>query len=1037
MRKIASLLMMLMFFCALAFGQTTRTVTGQVRDDKGDPIPFATVVETGTQNATKADVSGNFSIKVRDGAQLTITSAGFEPLTVTASAAVQNLTLKTRTTEMQEVVVTTALGIQRQAKEIGYSTAKVKAAELTAARPTNLQNGLTGKVSGLNVTTVNSGVFADTRLTLRGIRSLTGNNQPMLILDGVPLSLSYLSSINPNDVADVTILKSASATAIYGPDGANGAIVIATKRGSKAKPNITVSHSTQFESISYMPKFQERFGSGYSADAQGYGIYDPVEQQSWGPEFDGSMVEIGEAGPNGLPVQVVPYRYNKKGRRNFFDVGMTNQTDVSFSTGDFYISGQNALIRGTVPGDENNRRTLTLRAEKEYNRFKATFNVRYTQNLYDVTYNNTLVWYTVSGTPGHIDLDWYKDWRNDYFSSPNGYYTTFMDNNGKTPYFAKDNYRDKGRSDDLFGNVELNFKATDWLRFTYRLGATVTDANTRRTRGAFTHSAFSGTRQYPPTTNVTAAVNDASVFSNRLTSETFAIFDKKFKKFGFNAILGHSFRQSTSKSVSAGSDNLGTSNLLSLVARKGEPTVGVANVKTRLERFFGRIGFDYNGWAFLEATGSYDRDSRLAPPNGDFKMSDVSFFYPGVNASILLHEVIPGIKGSSVINYLKLRGAITKTGNVNAGAYSYETVFGLGTFFPFGSISGYQIGGQQAPSSLAPEFIVNKEVGIELGFLKNRISVEATYFNQDNTDQIIGVQLANTTGYTSALLNAASFINKGFELDLRLTPLVKINDVSIDFKANYTYNTSEVTSIYPGLDELGAGNFLYAIVGQPAYVFKLTDYVRDDQGRVVVDATTGMPTLNPNLTQFGRNQPTDIIGLNLNVNWKNLSFSATGEYRGGNQMVADQLGGFLDDNGISARSAYNGRRPFVWPNSSYYDGTKYVDNTDIFTTSYGRPFWNSTLNTGAVTNYLASAAFWKLREVAISYSFNGAKLFKGNVVKNITVGVTGRNLLMKVPDSNQWTDPEFSNTTGNAQSRSTAANMPPSRFYGANVIFQF
>jgi TonB-linked SusC/RagA family outer membrane protein len=1036
MRKIASLLMMLMFFCALAFGQTTRTVTGQVRDDKGDPIPFATIVETGTQNATKADVSGNFSIKVKDGAQLTITSAGFEPLTVTASAAVQNLTLKTRTTEMQEVVVTTALGIQRQAKEIGYSTAKVKASELTAARPTNLQNGLTGKVSGLNVTTVNSGVFADTRLTLRGIRSLTGNNQPMLILDGVPLSLAYLSSINPNDVADVTVLKSASATAIYGPDGANGAIVITTKRGSKAKPSITVSHSTQFESISYMPKFQERFGSGYSFDAQGYGIYDPVEQQSWGSEFDGSMVELGEPGP-GLPVQMVPYKYIKNGRRNFFDVGMTNQTDVSFSTGDFYISGQNALIRGTLPGDENNRRTLTLRAEKEYNRFKATFNVRYTQNLYDVTYNNTLVWYTVSGTPGQIDLDWYKDWRNDYFSSPNGYYTTFMDNNGKTPYFAKDNYRDNGRSDDLFGNVELNFKATDWLRFTYRLGATVTDANTRRTRGAFTHSAFSQTRHYPPTTNVTAAVNDASVFSNRLTSETFAIFDKKFKKFGLNAILGHSFRQSTSKSVSAGSDNLGTSNLLSLVARKGEPTVGVSNVKTRLERFFGRVGFDYDGWAFIEATGSYDTDSRLAPPNGEFKRSDISFFYPGVNASILLHEVIPGIKGSSVINYLKLRGAITKTGNVNAGAYSYETVFGLGTFFPFGSVSGYQIGGQQAPSELDPEFIVNKEVGIELGFLKNRISFEATYFNQDNTDQIIGVQLANSTGYTSALLNAASFINKGFELDLRLTPLVKINNVSIDFKANYTYNTSEVTSIYPGLDELGAGNFLYAIVGQPAYTFKLTDYVRDDQGRVVVDATTGMPTLNPNLTQFGRNLPTDIIGLNLNVNWKSLSFSATGEYRGGNQMVSDQLGGFLDDNGISERSAYNGRRPFVWPNSSYFDGTKYVDNTDVFTQSYGRPFWNSTLNTGAITNYLASAAFWKLREVAISYNFSGAKLFKGNVVKGITVGVTGRNLLMWVPKSNQWTDPEFSNTTGNAQSRSTAANLPPSRFYGANIVFQF
>jgi TonB-linked SusC/RagA family outer membrane protein len=1036
MRKIASLLMMLLCFCALAFGQT-RTVTGQVRDEKGDPIPFATIVEAGnTNNGTKADAAGNFSLKVKDGAQLTISAAGYDPVTTAAGAATYSL--KTRTTEMQEVVVTTALGIQRQSKEIGYSTAKVKASELTAARPTNLQNGLTGKVSGLNVTTVNSGVFADTRITLRGIRSLTGNNQPMLILDGVPLSLGYLSSINPNDVADVTILKSASATGIYGPDGANGAIVITTKRGSKAKPAVTFSHSTQIESISYMPDFQKQFGSGYSADADGYGIYDPVEQQSWGDAFDGSIRQLGEEGPNGEAAQQVKYAYFKNGRRNFWDNGITNQTDVSFSTGDFYLSGQNALIRGSVPGDENNRRAITLRAEKEYGRFKATFNVRYTQNQWDVTTNNTLIYYTVTGAPGQIDISKYKRWKTDWFASPDGYYTTFMDNNGKTPYFAKDNYRQKGRTDDLFGNIELNFKATSWLRFTYRVGVTVTDANSQNTRGAFRHAAWTANRQYPQTTNVTAAVTDASTFSSRLTTEALAIMEKKVKKFGFSAILGHSYRQSQSKALSINSDNLGFTDLVTIISRKGEANVGVGNSKTRLERFFGQVGVDYDGWAFVTATGSYDRDSRLAPPAADFKVSDLSFFYPGVNASVLLSQVIPGLKSSNIVSYLKIRGAINKTGNVNAGAYAFETLFGLGTFFPFGSVSGYQIGGTQAPSTLKPEFINNKEVGIEIGLLKNRINFEATYYNQNNTDQIINVALSGTTGFNGSTLNAASFINKGFELDLRLTPLIKFGKGTIDFKVNYTYNTSEVTDIYGDqLKELGVGNFNYAIVGQPAYVFKLTDYVRDDQGRVIVDAATGMPELNPNLTQFGRTAPTDILGLNLNVNWKNLSFSATAEYRGGNQMVADQLGSFLDDNGVSARSAYNGRRPFVWPNSSYYDGSKYVDNVDIYTTSFGRPFWNSTLNTGAITNYLASAAFWKLREVAINYQINGNKLFKGNVVKNIVIGVSGRNLLMFVPKSNQWTDPEFSNTLGNAQSRSTAANMPPTRFYGANVVFTF
>ena len=294
MRKFASLFAMLCLFGFIAYGQT-ETVTGTVRDDKGEPIAFATVLETGTKNGTKADVNGLFSIKIKPGSQLTISATGFESLTVSVGAGAQNITLKTRAAEMQEVVVTTALGVARQAKEIGYSTAKVKGTELTQAKVVNLQNGLTGKVSGLNIQTVNNGVFADTRITLRGIRSLTGNNQPMLVLDGVPIALGYMNSINPNDVQEVNILKSAAATAVYGPDGVNGAIIINTKRGSRNRPTISVSHTVQVEEVAYMPKFQKRFGSGSSVDVNGIGVYDPIENQGYGDEFDGSIRQIGRA----------------------------------------------------------------------------------------------------------------------------------------------------------------------------------------------------------------------------------------------------------------------------------------------------------------------------------------------------------------------------------------------------------------------------------------------------------------------------------------------------------------------------------------------------------------------------------------------------------------------------------------------------------------------------------------------------------------------------------------------------------------------
>ena len=276
-----------MLLSATLASAQSRVVSGMVKDQAGEPVKFASVTEVGTKNVVTTDANGSFTIKVKGASsKLSISIVGFNTQEVSPSGNTATVTMVRNTKEM-EVVVVTGLGQQRQAKELGYSTAKIKSAELTQAKVVNLQNGLTGKVSGLNIQTVNNGVFADTRITLRGIRSLTGNNQPMLVLDGVPISLGYISSINPNDIADVTILKSASSTAIYGPDGVNGAIVITTKRGSKQKPSITLSHTIQLETVAFMPKFQTQFGSGSSEDANHNGVYDPIENQGYGDQFDG------------------------------------------------------------------------------------------------------------------------------------------------------------------------------------------------------------------------------------------------------------------------------------------------------------------------------------------------------------------------------------------------------------------------------------------------------------------------------------------------------------------------------------------------------------------------------------------------------------------------------------------------------------------------------------------------------------------------------------------------------------------------------
>jgi TonB-linked SusC/RagA family outer membrane protein len=1042
MTRILSLFVVFMLTGVLAFAQT-RTVTGVVTDPSGAYVSFATITESGTKNSVSSDVSGSFSIKVKSStSELVYSASGFTTKTVPIVGTKADAVLQRgSSTELVGVVVNVGLGRSRLKSSLGFAAASLAPKEIVQAGATNLQNALAAKVSGLNINTVNSGVLGNNvRITLRNIRSLTGNNQPLLLLDGVPIALSYISSINPNDVGDVTILKSAASTAIYGPDGVNGAIVITTKKGTRGTPVITLSHSTQFEQISYLPNFQTRFGSGYDQDPNtGQGEFKAIEQQSWGSEFDGSVKQFGQTGPQGQKF-IGTYDYKQNGRRNFFQTGVTNQTDLSYSAENFYLSAQNVDISGTMKNDVNRRRTVAMRTEKTINKFKAIVNLRYTNGKFNIASQPRLVYYNVTSAPGQYDLGQLDDWKNDYFSSPDGYYTTYLDGTGKTPAFLRDNQRLAGKSDDIIGNLEFNYKANQNLNFVYRLGTTLTNSVSTSTTNAYKISPFAKTLTDPMSRDIPAALSEATTFSSRINSEILINYDKKLSdKLSFSATAGHNFRVITSKGQSIGSTNLAFTDFLSIVNRNGEPNVNIGGSTQKLERFFGRVDFDYNKWLSIGGTISRDRDSRLVPKTINFTNKEISATYYGGSAALLLHNLIPGIGDGHKLNFAKIRGAISKTGTVGQlQPYDNESRYGAATFFPFGSTQGYVRSTQLIDANFKPEFVNTKEVGLELGFLKNRVSFEATYYNQNNTNQILGINLSSTTGYNSFLKNAGAFTNNGLELDLKLTPLVTIKDVSIGIKVNYTYQTSKVTQIVPGLDEIGVGSNNYVIVGKSAYVFKLVDYMRDPAtGKVIVDKGTGMPSINTNLTTFGKTTPDNIFGGSLNVDWKNISFTAVVDYRTGNQVLNDDLGGFLDDNGISARSAENGRRAFVFPNSVYLEGGKYVDNANVYTRDYGRLFYNEDINNNVQTNYLADGSFFKLREVSMTYTMPQSLFASSKAIKGVSFGVTGRNLLTWRPKSNQWSDPEFSTGTGNAQGSASAANLPPTRIFGANVKITF
>jgi TonB-linked SusC/RagA family outer membrane protein len=1040
MTRILSLFVVFMLTGVLAFSQNL-TVTGKVTTADGTPVPFASITLQGSKaTGIVGDDNGVFSLKAKKGDVYTLSGNGVNSKQITIGNQSSMVIVMERSNAELSTVVVTGLGLKAQSKAIGTSIVKVSSKELTATKNVNLATGLTGKVSGLNVQTVNSGVFGEVRITLRGIRSLTGNNQPMLILDGVPISLGYINSINPNDIQDVTILKSSSSTAIYGPDGVNGAILITSKKGVKGRSLVTLSHTVQFDRVSYMPKFQTQFGGGTTLDAFGNGTYDPIENQGYGDAFDGTLRQIGRNAPNGTK-EMVTYEARPNEKKNFWATGITNQTDLSFSAGDFYMSGQVADIKGIMPKDENKRITLTMRSAREISeKLKVSFNANYTTQKYNVNAGNQFgngrdfaPYWGVVNTPINIPITKYKDWKNDYFSSPDGYYNDYYSN----PYWMVDNFREIGKSDDLFGNIEASYKITNWITATYRLGATVTSSSSQSTGGALTYSPFAKAsgKSIAASGDLAAQVIDRSGSSNRLNSEIFLTARKEYKKFKFDFLVGQSYRETNTNNTRISSSNLGIPGVFNISVRKGEPGAAQSSTKTRLERYFGRASVGYNNWAFAEFTGSYDIDSRLANPY-KYNPKDISFFYPGVNASLVLSEAIEALKGSK-ISLLKLRGAISKTGNVNLAAYSLENTYAPGVDFPFGTVLGFTSSNTLRQPNYKPEFVLNKEIGFEVAILKNKIGLDVSAYTQDNTNQLITVAYSSATGFPNALLNAASFTNKGLEIDLKLTPFLKLGNFNLDVKLNYTNQQNKVNSLIDGVDELSSGNGTYIIKGLPAYTFKLTDYKRDPQGRVIVDKVTGYPSLDPVIKTFGQTLPKHRIGLNLNGSFKNISFSSVLDYSTGNQIFSD-LGSDIDFTGLSYRSGQNARQRFVFPNSVYEDAPgKFVANTNIYTQNGGYNFWSQgATNTNIDANYLASGAYLKLREVALQYAFP-TSLFTGKGIKGATFSITGRNLFVWLPSSNEWTDPEFSNTTGNSIGVSDRNNPPPTRTIGANITLQF
>nr|WP_277601108.1 SusC/RagA family TonB-linked outer membrane protein [Pseudoflavitalea rhizosphaerae] len=1008
-----------------------------MRDNKGEPVMFATVNVKGSSKSVSADNNGYFSISATANDSLVISATGFKTKIVLVSGDIL-VTLEPATNDQLQEVVVTALGIQRQRKELGYSTAKVIASEINRSSPVNVANGLQGKVSGLNITTLNNGIFANVRINLRGIRSLMGNNNPMLLLDGIPTPIDYLNSINPNDIQDVNILKGAASAGLYGPDARNGVIVVTTKKaGRDGKPSIIVSQTAQMERVSFYPVLQTEFGSG------AYGSYLPKENWSWGPAYDGSTRQLGPTLPDGSKQSVVYSPTDE--RKKFWNTGTIFQSNVSISAKDFLLSFQDAKMTSVVPGDKNRRTGVRLNTARDYGIFKASFNTNYIQqnydafdpdrmNFYHITYRNaglnSGLMNLIYNTPAHIPITKFKDFENDQFSKFNNYFNDY----GLNPYFALDNWRQAGKVDDLLTNIELGLKPLPYLNVVYRAALSLTSGNVQSISKGELASPFGESRGF---VTVPVSTRETNYRKSRLSSELNLQFNKSYGNFKVSAIAGQYFRQSDRKEASVGAANLIIPGLYNVGSRLGELSGNNELLRSRTFGVYATAGLSYKGWANIEFTGRNDWTSVLANNNN-------SFFYPGVSTSFVLSDVITPLKESKTISYLKLRGNIQKTGNSDVNPYSLAAVYEQNQTmgFPYGGVIGYTADEVAYDPQLKPEFINSKEIGLEIGFFNNRVNIEAAFYHQNNTDQIIPISVTDPTGFGSYFLNAASFVNRGMEFDLKLTPLVNLGDVTVNFKANASYNDSKIHSIYRNLDRLGIGGWSiasnFAIAGQPAFVWMAIDYVRDDQGRVIVDET-GLPSVDPVNKVYGRTAPLWILGFNPEISWRGLSLTATLEFKTGHYTF-NGIGPDMAWTGVSAASAVNHRNPFVFPNSVYDDGTgKMVVNRDRVLHDV-TDFYTNTFS-DVSSNFLTSAASWRVREVSLGYNLPARWLAPLKVVKAATITLNARNLALWLPASNQYTDPDFSSTNALFNANLTGFNdsqiTPPTRLFGANLTVTF
>ena len=1068
-----------LMFAVLMVNAQNRAISGIVTgQDDGQPLPGVSVRLKGTQTGVQSDASGKYSIQITgSNPVLVFSSIGFasKEVPVGSSTAI-NVTLAGDAAELGEIVVT-ANAIKREKRTLGYSAPTLNNQDLMQGQNSSVTNSLAGKIAGVNITTTSNTPGSSSRIVLRGGSSISGNNQALIVVDGVPIDNSSViggasslesvdfgnrgNDINPDDVASVTVLKGPAAAALYGSRASNGALIITTKTGTKsAKTSITFSTSNAFSSVLKLPDFQNEYGQGYSAgtDDDGNTLYenDPKENWSWGAPFTGVVQPWGQE-IDGVR-QEKAYSAIKDNVKDFFKTGFSTTNNLSLSGGSeksTFFLGINSLNSNQVmPGNKDT-----------YNKYGVRFNgtTEFTNNFYagvSVNYSKInsnqpaggqasgSIYDNLLQTPRDIPITGLSDLSNKYNgygisgtgadglprTGQYGYYGAYTVN----PYYILDTYDNFNDVSRITGSFNIGYKPKSWLDIKERVGI---DSYSERRREQSPKYAFlpadeagNYSEDNPQVSNGSYQIAQFNV--NEFVHDLMVTATHKFNEdFQGSLMIGNNIRQrytSTVTTATNASGGLVVPGWYNLDNSNGPIDIVVDNIsRRRLFGLYADLNLSYKNLLFLEATARNDWSSTLPVANK-------SFFYPSVSLSFLFSELLKESSVSNVLSYGKVRTSYAQVGN-DTDPYQLLNTYSRGeingsfgsTNFPFGNVAALMAGTTLGNADLKPEKTNSFEIGTELGFFKSRLSVDFSYYVNNSKNQILSIPISGASGYGFRVINAGEIQNKGVELSLRGTVL-KAKDFSMELYGTYTKNNSEVISLLPGVSQLSLGGYsgmgIVAAVGHPYGEFYGVTNRTDEQGRTIVSATSGIPLTTTSAEYLGSYNPKYQASLGTNITYKNWSLNALFDTKHGGVFYS-RTKDIMAFNGTSAETGGQ-RVGVIYPNSVIIVNGQSVVNTTV---GYDKESYYPAYSDG---QNIVDASYVKLRNMGLSYTFSKQQL-QNSRLGALTVGVFGNNLFIWTPGENKYADPEVNSAgAGNAQGFDFTAN-PSVRNYGINLKVSF